>query len=837
MYAGRSLAALVFLALLTAPLGRAVAAEGLALLPSECVLSTPESTQTLLLQRTAGGELRQQVIQKVVWSSSDPGVATVAEGVVRPVADGEALITASLGETNATSKVVVTGMNQPVAWSFRNHVEPVLAKLGCNSGSCHGALAGKGGFRLSLQGYDPAADHFNMVKQDRGRRVELADPGRSLVLAKPSGAIAHKGGVRFTTSGPEYRILAGWIAAGAAPTSAADPRVDRLEILPAGSIHAVGQTQQIIVRAHRTDGRAEDVTRWVKWSSSDETVCRVDEDGVASVVGPGEGAVVAWYASQIAIARITVPYNGGKTAVPAGEAVDKRKPRNFIDEQIDRQLARLNLPASPPASDAEFIRRATVDTIGALPSNDEVRKFLADPAPGKRDALIDALIARPEFADYWTYKWSDVLMISGVRLRPMALKAYYNWVRGNVAAGMPWDQFVRAIVTATGDSLENGATNFYALSQSPEEMTENACQAFLGLSIGCAKCHNHPLEKWTNDQYYAMANMFARVKAKGWGGEARQGDGQRTLYVSDSGDLIQPRTGKPQPPTPLDGRPLALDDPADRRASLAQWLTAPENPYFARSITNRIWANFFGVGLVEKVDDVRVSNPASNEALLQAAADYLVHQKFDLRALMKAILQSNAYQRSSRPLAGNHLEHRFYSRYYPRRMMAEVLHDAIVQVTQVPTKFDSLLLPGGDRQKTDFYPLGTRAVQLYDSAVENYFLQAFGRNPRRIVCECERSDEPTIVQVMHLSNGTTLNDKLKSPGNRLDTLVNLRRQGMSDAALVDEVYLAALARYPTGAERDHLVALLPPPAGKEEREVVEDVFWGLMSSREFLFNR
>ena len=427
-------------------------------------------------------------------------------------------------------------------------------------------------------------------------------------------------------------------------------------------------------------------------------------------------------------------------------------------------------------------------------------------------------------------------MLNGTRLRPAALKTYYQWIHKQVADGVPWDQFVRAIVTATGESVENGPTNFYALSQSPEDMTENVCQAFLGLSIGCAKCHNHPLEKWTNDQYYGMASLFARVKAKGWGGEGRDGDGRRTLYVAESGELVQPRTGKPQPPTPLDGRALDFDDPADRRVSLARWLTAPENPYFARSITNRVWASYFGVGLVEKVDDMRVSNPASNDALLAAAADYLVQHKFDLKALMRVILQSNAYQRSSRPLPGNHLDHRFYSRYYPRRMMAEVLHDAIVQVTEVPTRFDSIAFPGADRQKTDFYPLGTRAVQLYDAAVENYFLQTFGRNPRRIVCECERSDEPTMVQVLHLSNGATLNEKLHAPGNRLDKLLRLRREGMSSAALVDEIYLACLSRYPTETERQQLLALLPPPGAQTEAEIVEDVFWGLMSSREFLFN-
>ncbi len=812
--------------------GPAQAADGVVLLPAECTLSTPESRQHLIVQQLEHGEVGRQISEGIEWTSSDPQVATVVDGLVSPVHDGQATITVKAAGQTAMTKVIVSGMSAPFDWSFRNHVEPVLAKQGCNSGACHGALAGKGGFRLSLRGYDPPSDYFNIVKQDRGRRVELADPGRSLLVAKPSGAIPHKGGVKFSTESLEYRILAQWIATGARPPQDSEARVDQLEILPSRSIQHVGQNQQVLVRARYSDGRVEDVSRWVKWSSADESVCRVDEQGKTQVIGPGEGAIVAWYASKLAIARVTVPYEGKATA----EVVDQRKPRGFIDEHIDKQLTRLNLPASPACSDAEFVRRAYVDTIGRLPSIEEARVFLAQSAPTKRDMLIDQLLAKPEFADYWTYKWSDLLLLNGTRLRPDALKTYYQWIHKQVADGVPWDRFVRDIITATGESVENGPTNFYALSQSPEDMTENVCQAFLGLSIACAKCHNHPLEKWTNDQYYGMASLFSRVKAKGWGGEGRAGDGHRTLYVAESGELVQPRTGKPQAPTPLDGQSLPFDDPGDRRISLAKWMTSPENPYFARSITNRVWASFFNVGLVEKVDDMRVSNPSSNEALLSAAAEHLVKSQFDLKALMKVILQSNAYQRSSKPLEGNRLDRRFYSRYYPRRMMAEVLHDAIVQVTEVPSKFDFIAFPGADREKTEFYPLGTRAVQLYDAAVENYFLQTFGRNPRRIVCECERSDEPTMVQVLHLSNGITLNEKLRTPGNRLEKLLKLRREGMSSAALVDEIYLACLSRYPTEAERQKLLTLLPTPGDKTEAEIVEDLFWGLMSSREFLFN-
>lgn len=805
-------------------------APGATLLPPAFELHGRDATQRVILQERIGNYLGGQV-QRVEWFSRNPQVAQVSEeGIVRAVADGQTEIVARVGSEEVAATVRVTGTAQERQWSFRNDVLPVLSKAGCNMGACHGALAGKGGFRLSLRGYDPPTDRFNIVEQDRGRRVEFADPGRSLLLAKPSGAIPHKGGVRFEVDSPSYRILAEWIAAGAPPPREDDPRVDHLEIFPPQSLQRVGEQQQLLVTAHFTDGRRADVTPWVKWSSANEAVCGIDDAGRVMVVGPGEGAIVAWYSSQLAIARVTVPWTNPQ---PLPEPLP---PRNFIDEHIDARLALLNLPASPPCSDAEFIRRVFLDTLGLLPTPEETARFLADPSPEKRDRLIDALLERPEFVDYWTYKWSDVLMLNGTLLRPMALKAYYDWIHRHVAANTPWDQFVREILTAAGSSHENGATNFFALYQSPEDMTENACQAFLGLSIGCAKCHNHPLEKWTNDQYYAMANLFARVRAKGWGGEPRNGDGLRTLYVATSGDLVQPRTGKPQPPTPLDGEPIPIDDPGDRREVLARWLTSPENPYFARSITNRVWANYFGVGLVDAVDDLRVSNPASNPELLDAAAAFLVEHQFNLKALMKAVMQSNAYQRSSQPLPGNADDRRFYSRYYPRRLMAEVLHDAIVQVTEVPTRFDQVAFPGADRQKTDFYPLGTRAIQLYDSAVENYFLQAFGRNQRRIVCECERSAEPSMVQVLHLSNGDTLNEKLKSPQGRVSALVALRRAGMSDSALLDHVYLTALARFPTPAERETLLEQLASTGPEDERIVLEDILWAILTSREFVFN-
>lgn len=808
---------------------------GVELLPKNVLLNSPFAEQLLIVQSTRGDELGTQVRGDLKWSSSDENVVTVEEGRLRPIADGEATVTAEWNGQKAVTSVKVKGLKEVHVRSFRNDVLPIFAKRDCNSGGCHGALAGKGGFRLSLRGYDPESDFFNIVKQDQGRRIELAAPERSLLLTKPSTAIPHKGGLKLPSDSNGFQIVADWIARGAAPPEPSDAVVDHIEVYPSASLQSVGSKQDFVVRAFYSDGSERDVTRWTKWSSTNDAVSQVSEEGQASIIGPGEGAIVAWYASKLAIARTTVPYTHEASQEEIANA-DQRAPRNFIDEQVDSQLKRLNLIASPNCTDAEFLRRAYLDTVGRIPTVDETRSFLADTSKDKRDKLIERLLESSEFVDYWTYKWSDVLMLNGTLLRPAPIKAYYEWIHGHVEKNTPWDVMVREIVTATGESTENGATNFFALNQTPEEMTENASQSFMGLSIGCAKCHNHPLEKWTNDQYYAMANIFSRVKAKGWGGESRNGDGARTLYVVTSGELVQPRTGKPQPPTPLDGEAIAFDNPEDRRVKFANWLTSSENPYFAKSITNRVWANFFGVGLVEEVDDLRVSNPASNGELLEAATKHVVDNKFDLKTLMRAILQSNAYQRTSKSVAGNEAESRFYSRYYPRRLMAEVLHDAVVQVTDVPTKFDTVAFPGNDKQKTEFYPEGTKAIQLYDSAVENYFLDAFGRNPRNIVCECERSAEPTMVQVLHISNGNTINEKLESASSRVETLLQLRHNGLSDEALVDEIYLTCFSRFPTAEKREELLKFLTPVGSADERATIEDIFWGLMSTREFLFN-
>lgn len=784
----------------------------LTILPQQVELRGPEARARLVV----GWQEAQRYVGPAPagtrLESSDPHVVRIEDGVLVPVGNGRASIVARSGDHTAQCEVTVVDAEASHTWSFRNHVQSVLTKLGCNSGACHGAALGKKGFRLSLRGYDAQGDYLSITRHNRGRRIVPSDPGRSLLLLKPTAAVPHGGGFRMDVGSLEYRVLAEWIAAGTPPPQPSDPHLVRLEVFPPQAFLRPGDEQPLVVQATFSDGHTEDVTGWVKFAATNDAVAQVSEQGVVQVRGHGAGAVTAWYLSQIVVVPIVVPF--AHQVDPA--AWDAAPRSNLIDDLVLARLRDLNLPPSPPADDAMFLRRAYLDTIGTLPTVEETRQFLADPRPDKRHRLIEHLLSRPEFVDYWSYKWSDLLLVNSEKLRPAAMWAYYRWIRRHVEAATPWDVLVRELLTAQGETLQQGAANFFVLHPDPQDLAETAAQAFLGLSIGCAKCHNHPLEKWTNDQYFAMANLFARVRTK----EAA-GDGNKSVFEADRGDVASPLTGVPQPPQPLDGPAMALDDPASRRQHLAGWLTAPENAYFARAIVNRVWANFLGVGLVEPVDDLRASNPASNEPLLAALAGYLVEHKYDLKALMRLILQSQTYQRSSEPLPENLPDERFYARYYPRRLMAEVLLDALSDVTGAPTRF-----PG--------YPPTWRAIQLPDANVESYFLKSFGRPQRLLTCECERTDEPSMVQVLHLANGDTLNGKLQAQGNRIDRLL---AAGASDEQIVDELYLAALCRPPTPQQKERLLAVLRETAGDaaQRREAIEDLFWSVLSSREFLF--
>ena len=526
--------------------------------------------------------------------------------------------------------------------SFRNHVVPVLTKMGCNSGACHGAAAGKNGFSLTLRGYDPAADYDAITRQAGGRRVNKLEPARSLLLLKPTEVVPHMGGKKFEPGSPAYDVLSRWVASGTPAPSDTDVRFVSLDVTPGDSTVTPGGVTPLRVRATFSDGATEDVTLWSRFASADETVAQVDERGVVTVKGPGETAVSASFLTGVAMTRVRSPF-----PIPVPEATFAATARhNHIDDLVIDKLRQMQIPPSGLAGDAVFIRRAYLDAAGILPTRAEVQAFLADSAPDKRARLVDALLKRPEFVDYWAYKWSDMLLVSSRSLSRNNVRAFYGWIRDNVAANTPWDRFVYQLTTATGRTDENGAASYFLIHRNPIEIAENYTQAFLGITLTCARCHNHPMEKWTQNDYYGFANLFARVTMKEDGGASAKGD-TATIVSTADGEILHPRLGVAMPPRPLDGVPMASHAQEDRRAYVAAWLTSPANTQFARTVVNRVWANFMGRGLVHPYDDLRYSNPASNEPLLEALSAEFVKGGYDLRALMRTIMLSAAYQRSA----------------------------------------------------------------------------------------------------------------------------------------------------------------------------------------------
>ena len=788
----------------------------LVILPATTVLRGQGARQQLLIERKADGRFVGPHTGSVGFSSSNPQVATVDEsGVVTAIGDGRAIVTAKADGRDVSTVVEVERASARYPVSFRNHVVPVLTKAGCNSGPCHGAAAGKNGFKLTLRGYDPEVDYLTLTRQAGARRVNKIDPAASLMLLKPTVAVSHGGGRRFSPRSPEYRVIADWIAVGTPAPAEWDPVLTRLEVFPSAARLATGVEQPLLVRAHFSDGHSEDVTRWVKFSTNESAVAAVDDRGTVTVSGPGEAAISAWYLSRLVTARIASPFPDR-----VDERIYARAPRaNFIDDLVLAKLAELNIEPSPLSSDSEFIRRAFLDAAGILPTPEEVRAFLADTAPDKRVKLVDALLARPEFVDYWSYKWSDLLLVSSRNLPSNAMWSYYNWIRRNVEANAPWDRMARELLTASGNTLANGAANYFVLHKNPVALTENVAMTFMGFSITCARCHNHPLEKWTQKDYYQMANLFSRVAVKN--GTDR---GDIIVYPARTGDVNHPRLNVPLPPRPLDGPAMALDAPGDRREPFVNWLVSPENPFFARTLVNRVWKNFMGRGLVEAVDDIRDANPASNPALFEALTRDFVAHGFDVKHLARTIMTSATYQLTSTPTGRNAGDLKYHSHYIARRLPAEVILDAISQATGVGEDFTG-------------YP-GRRALQLPDAAVDSYFLTAFGRPPRLTAADSERQQEPSITQALHVINGETINRKLTA-GRGL--VHELAAANAPNRAAIERLYLAALSRLPSEDEVRAISAALDAsaPAGSSDpaarRKALEDLAWAILTGREFLF--
>ena len=801
----------------------------IAIFPSSISITGQRYSQRLLVEGTFTDGHQEELTSRAQIAISDAKVAAAdKDGVVTPRGDGEATVTATIQGHRATATLIVKDYSTASIWSFRNDVLPVMTKMGCNSGPCHGAAAGKNGFKLTLRGYDPSTDYYTLTHQALGRRTNPIEPARSLMLLKPTLSIPHGGGRRFDVGSPEYKVIAGWLAQGMPAPRESDPLVTSIQVLPRDTSLRPGAQQQLIVTAMFSDGHTADVTRWAKYDSGDEAVATVDNNGHVVMHGYGEAPVTVWYQSHVAFSRLRIPF-----PYKVQQAMFLKAPRNnFIDDHILNHLMALHIPPSTTASDAEFMRRAYLDAAGILPSASEVEKFLRDPAPDKRNRLIDVLMKRPEFVDYWAYKWSDLLLVSSNRLSNDEMWSYYNWIHDSVQSNKPWNKFATEIVTATGRTLDNGAANYWVIHRDPLDTSENMAQAFLGINISCAHCHNHPLAKWTQKDYYGMANLFARVRLKtsspsGFRPAVGPLFNDVTVYSAPTGKFMDDRLMIPLPPKPLDATALSSEVPGDTRLYFAKWLTSAENPYFARNIVNRVWRNFMGRGLIEPVDDLRDTNPATNDELLNALVKEFVAHNFDVDYLIRTIMESATYQASSMPLKDNAEDDKYCSHFVIRRLPAEVLLDAYSQVTQVAEKFDG-------------YPAGMRGMQLPDTAVKSYFLTAFGRPVRQQTRESERTAVPTITQALHIINGDTVNNKLRAPGNSIDMLIRL---GFSDEQILDYLYMASFSRHPTDTERSMLLKDLDlaerekmQGTDDQRRAALIDMSWALLTSKEFMFN-
>jgi hypothetical protein len=709
--------------------------------------------------------------------------------------------------------------------SFLNDVMPIFTRLGCNQGACHGKGSGQNGFRLSLRGYASELDYFWITREFAGRRFDSAVPENSLLLQKPLAQAPHEGGKVLQEGSREHQVLLRWLQAGAPGPAKTDPSVTRLELSRGSRTMQVGQEQQLQVRAEYSDGQSRDVTWLAKFDANDAGIVSVSPTGTAKVLRHGETAVRASFQGLVAVAIFTAPYD---QPVPPERLAQRN---NFIDEHVFAKVAALRIEPSDLSSDEEFVRRVFLDTIGTLPTAAEVRSFLGDKQADKRAKLIDGLLARPEFVDYWALQLADLFQNRKERDHDVrgtkGVRAFHAWLREQVAANRPWDDLARAVLTATGPSTENPAVGYYIVTvgehreAEKSEVVASVAQAFLGTRIGCAQCHNHPLEKYTQDDYYHFAGFFSRIKME----RKNPQQGPTSLRVGAANPqqeknpvgVVQPRTGQFLKAQPLDRTPAALEPGQDPRAKLAEWMTDPNNEYFSGAMVNRVWRHFFSVGLVEPVDDLRASNPPSNPELWKALNKEFVAKKYDLKHLIRLIVTSRTYQLTSATRPGNATDTRFYSHYYARRLPAEVFNDALSQSTDVPEAY-----PG--------YPLGVRAIQLPDPGLRSYFLTMFGRSERVTACACERSGEVTMPQLLHLQNGDSVVHKIGGGDGRLAALL---KSGASDEQVIEELFLTTLSRKPNA----EALAVVKKSLAQEKRdEVFRDLFWALLNSKEFAFN-
>lgn len=807
------------------PLPKPADVASLAVYPTNLTINGMDDAAQLVVTATLKDGRLQDLSGDVEYSIADGKTARVLQsGRVTPLANGSTQLVAKFGDKTVSIPLTVKHADENLPINFPNQIVPIFTKLGCNSGGCHGKASGQNGFKISLLGYEPDVDYTALVKEARGRRLMPASPDSSLFLLKATGTVPHGGGKKMEKDSDEYRLVRRWIAAGMPYGKDSDPVVTKITVYPEHRVMTRQNKTQFAAYAHYSDGSVEDITRRAQYDSNDQEIATVDAVGLVRTLGlSGEAAVMARYQGHVATFRATVPL-GAKTP-------DWQFPVNtLVDTFTAKKWKDLGLVPSELASDEVFVRRLYLDLIGTLPTPKEVTAFLEDKNPKKREALVDKLVDTPEFAYFFANKWADILRVKrgrdgNAQQRAQGTFAFHDWIREAIANDKPYDEFVRDILGATGDETKNPPTVWYKDLQQPEQFVDDTAQVFLGLRIACANCHHHPYEKWSQDDYWGLAAFFGRLGKKNMPVVgAQQQTNIQIVFTRPDGNVTNKRTQKPATIKPLDGAPMDIERGEDPRQKLVDWMADPKNPFFARAVANRYWAHFFGRGIVDPIDDMRVTNPPTNPELLDALARVVVDSKFSLKTLVKTIAKSRTYQLSAIPNEFNKHDKQAYARYYPKRMSAEVLLDAVCQVTDSPSQFGGL--------PTDrFAP--KRAIMLPDESFNSYFLDVFGRPQRISACECERVSDANLAQALHLLNSDEIQGKLSRQNGRADALANPKDE-RPDQEKVRELFLWAFGRQPTDA--DMKTALEHIQKHKTAKKTAyENILWALINTKEFVF--
>ncbi|EDY19592.1 protein of unknown function DUF1549 [Chthoniobacter flavus Ellin428] len=778
--------------------------------------------QLLVTAKLNSGDLRD-FTHKATYSAAPTGVVNVdANGVVTPLADGAVTITAEAEGVKATIPVHVEGADKTEPINFADQIVPIFTKAGCNAGGCHGKASGQNGFKLSLLGFEPTEDYEHIVKEARGRRVFPASPENSLLLLKAINSTPHGGGKRLDRTSEDYALLVRWIAQGMPYGRETDPKVTQIEVLPKARTMALNGEQQLVVLAHYSDGTAKDVTRSALYEPNEKSMAEADEVGHVKLFDqPGDVAIMVRYQGKVATFRATEPLGATVESLPPSH--------NYIDDLVFAKLKAMGMPPSDPCDDSTFIRRVSLDIAGRLPTLEESQHFLADTDPAKRDKLIETLLASPEYADYFANKWSALLR--NKRSKPAEAPttfAFYDWIHDSLQANRPYNLIVRDLLCATGDAQDDPPVAWYRQVKEPQQEVEDIAQLFLGMRMQCAQCHHHPFEKWSQNDYYSFSAFFTQLGRK----PVTTKEDEAIFHRRGIATAINKKTKQPVRPAALVTGPLDIPADEDPRIELSKWMSNPKNPFFARTLVNRYWKHFLNRGIVEPEDDMRETNPPSNPELLDALAQHFIDSGYDLKALIRDITRSQTYQLSAVPNHYNAQDRQNFSRYFAKRLTAEVLFDSINTITRTPANFPGM-------------PPGTRAISLPDNSFNagSYFLTVFGRPESSSACECERTQEASLAQALHLLNAKDIQEKLASDSG---AAAKLAADPRTDEEKLRELYLAAYSRPPEAHELELAKAYLDKPrkgadgqpvdAAKGKRMGYEDIIWAVLNTKEFLFN-